>query len=71
MGFLSDSFFHVKRDGTWDYNDSEDEEGDSPHGDALINKEFKTEAGDAWILVNLYETNSVTDTRASLNSSKT
>lgn len=71
MGFLSDSLFHVKRDGTWDYDDSEDPEGDSLHGDTLMNKEFKTEAGDVWILINLYETNSVTDTRASLPSSKT
>lgn len=54
-----------------DYDDSMGKDGDSVHGVALINRVFNTEAREVWVLINLYETNSITDTRASLHPFKT
>lgn len=65
------SLLWVERDDTWDFDDSMEEEGNSVHGATLINREFKTGVGEVWVLINLYETSSPTDTRASLNSFKT
>ena len=71
MDFFSDSPFYIERDSTWDHDDSMGKKNSSVCGDALINGEFKTEAGEVWVLINLYETNFITDTRVSVNSFKT
>lgn len=62
MDFLLSFLFYAERDGTWDCDDSGDKGGDALRGVALISRKLKTGAGQVWLLVTLYEANSVTDT---------